>query len=917
MGSNTRGAARKSAVTVAAGGVMLSLFAGVAAAAAPADFQTWARTARIAGAPVWSDMTAAEMNTLVTDMAKQNVSVIEADSNLSNYLDDSAFSGELAAMRSFADASHAQGLKVGWYYPTLEVLTPNGQNIAQTMAKEHPDWVQRGLDGSPNVFYGGLVFWVEDGAESAWMSPSSTGYREYFRNRVKQIAATGLDYLWGDVPLLNDIGTAWADTNPASQAAFTAATGMTAPTTLDWNDPVWRRWVAWRHQEIKDFLADVAAAARSVNPDFKFMVETVTMDYGATKIGLDGADLKDIPGVAPVWELDAVSDSDAMSIAKEDDWVRLIAMNKHARGAAGAKPSWIFTYGLKADDAELVMAESIAAGNSPYETKIPLMATSVGAAYRSKMFGWMKANSAVLDETRPAARIALVYSPPSHDFVDKAAGQGLYATTTSTAKEFWSEDAADSVYQRQYLAEYTGLVKLLVNQHVPFDVLVRPTAQELAAYQTVVLPDLEAVADDEAALLRSYTNAGGHLIATGTNPTGWDQYGSTRTQYALADVLGVTKAAALPATRTQRFGAGEARLIADLPGRKYLTSASDATAATAKFMSAVNDLTTSWLTTDADRRVHFELRESADGQRLMLHQVNSIGMDGSFTVVPASHTTTIHVPAGQEVTGVEVTSPDNATQTSTALAYTTAGQDVTFTTPVNEYAVVVVSLRQTAPPVNRIPVAGDDDLATTAGTPVAFTADQLLANDSDADGDRLSVASVSAASQQGGAVAGSYLYTPKAGFVGRDSFSYTISDGRGGSADGRVSVQVAAAPENPSPQPSASVEPSTVPGPQPGPASPQPTAAQTTPAASVAVRATAGRSKLHVDVNPNVGKRYWKFKVQRQRADGSWAERKTTYRTAGPAETSTINLPKGTYWVRVLDRYGFAQTISTPVTLRR
>lgn len=41
------------------------------------------------------------------------------------------------------------------------------------------------------------------------------------------------------------------------------------------------------------------------------------------------------------------------------------------------------------------------------------------------------------------------------------------------------------------------------------------------------------------------------------------------------------------------------------------------------------------------------------------------------------------------------------------------------------------------------------------------------------------------------------------------------------------------------------------------------------PSPSVKVKATSGKSKLFVDVNPNKGSGYWTFKVQRQRPDGS------------------------------------------------
>ena len=293
---------RYSRAIVGAG--LAGLLFGVGGGPAPADeavgFAQWASTARIAGAAVWTDMTQAEMENVVTTMAAQHVTVIEADSNLSNYLDESGFNAELDLMAAFAGVAHAHGIRVGWYYPTLEVLTPDGETIAQTMAKEHPDWVQRAFDGTPNVFYGSVVFWVDPGMESAWLSPSSPGYREYFLQRVRLIAGTGVDYLWGDVPLLNDIAVDWADTNPDSRAAFKAATGVDVPTAVDWTNPTWRRWVAWRHTEVRDFLIAVAEAGRAVNPDFRFIVETVTMDYGSTKIGLDGADLKSVPGVTQV-----------------------------------------------------------------------------------------------------------------------------------------------------------------------------------------------------------------------------------------------------------------------------------------------------------------------------------------------------------------------------------------------------------------------------------------------------------------------------------------------------------------------------------------------------------------------------------------------------------------------------------------
>ena len=77
---------------------------------------------------------------------------------------------------------------------------------------------------------------------------------------------------------------------------------------------------------------------------------------------------------------------------------------------------------------------------------------------------------------------------------------------------------------------------------------------------------------------------------------------------------------------------------------------------------------------------------------------------------------------------------------------------------------------------------------TPQDTPVTV---DVLANDTDPNGDVLSVTSVSTPGHGTVAiVAGGVRYTPAAGFVGSDSFGYSISDGHGGTAAAIVSVTV-------------------------------------------------------------------------------------------------------------------------------
>ena len=95
--------------------------------------------------------------------------------------------------------------------------------------------------------------------------------------------------------------------------------------------------------------------------------------------------------------------------------------------------------------------------------------------------------------------------------------------------------------------------------------------------------------------------------------------------------------------------------------------------------------------------------------------------------------------------------------------------------------------------VNRPPIANDGGAATTQNQVLRIAHPKLLNNDTDADGDALTVTGVSAMSTNGGSVtldATQVTYTPQPGFIGTDRFSYTISDGRGGSATADVVVLV-------------------------------------------------------------------------------------------------------------------------------
>lgn len=96
--------------------------------------------------------------------------------------------------------------------------------------------------------------------------------------------------------------------------------------------------------------------------------------------------------------------------------------------------------------------------------------------------------------------------------------------------------------------------------------------------------------------------------------------------------------------------------------------------------------------------------------------------------------------------------------------------------------------------VNDTPVAVADLATTDEDATLTIAATQLAANDSDVDGDGLTVTAVASTVTTFGTVglsSGTITYTPAANFHGSADFSYTLSDGNGGTTSGTVAITVA------------------------------------------------------------------------------------------------------------------------------
>ena len=113
----------------------------------------------------------------------------------------------------------------------------------------------------------------------------------------------------------------------------------------------------------------------------------------------------------------------------------------------------------------------------------------------------------------------------------------------------------------------------------------------------------------------------------------------------------------------------------------------------------------------------------------------------------------------------------------------------TYTIADSGEATDTANVEVTVLPVNDIPVANDDTAVTDEDNAVTIN---VLANDTDIDGDTLSVASASNPSHGKIIVNsdGTITYTPEANYNGADAFFYMMSDGNGGTDSAYVKINV-------------------------------------------------------------------------------------------------------------------------------
>jgi hypothetical protein len=442
---------------------------------------------------------------IVRRAQESNVFGIEVDNDIpgryESFLDPTR---KLNAIHAVAEAAHRAGNYAFVYIAGTECITANADSTPHTLAKDHPDWLQRKITGEPAIFGGGSAFWIAKGDEDVWVSPYAPEWRKTYIQRVRQIAATGIDGIYVDIPYwmthFEGWEGTWASFDDYTVSAFKQQTGLDAKHDLklgDFSDANFRKWIDFRIQTFTDFLREIDQSAKSVNPAIKIIPEIYPgIEEEAVRVGAD------VYSLYPV--VDAISheyefgEGEHMASSRTPlQWFEYQVGMYSFRAFAQGKATWILNYswdGDKTVDARepmknLAMSQ-IMAGTNFWDAPGHSMAGSNNLPTRKKIFAWIHAHEKTFYLPRTSIRPIGVYFSPT--------------TRNYEAEEF--------------IRSYRGILILLMQAHREFQIVTPRTIGDFAG-PTLVLPNVKFLDAGERTAIQKYAASGRTVVITGADST--------------------------------------------------------------------------------------------------------------------------------------------------------------------------------------------------------------------------------------------------------------------------------------------------------------------------------------------------------------------------------------------------------------
>lgn len=423
-----------------------------------------------------------------------------------------AFLGGRDLFGEITEVAHADGLAV--------FARMDSNRADEEFYRAHPDWFAHDADGKPYKVTGLYVACV-----------NGPYYDEHIPAILREVATRYrpdgfTDNNWNGPT--RDQPCYCAN----CERKFRARSGQPIPRAANWNDPVYRDWIIWNYERRIEIWDSFNRTTREAGgPDCLWVGMMAGSQNWQSRVFRDDRE------IYRRTELVMLDDQRRMD---GEGFQHNAEIGLRIRGVGGwdkVIPESMAMYHLAEHnfrlatkppaEARMWVIEGFAGGVQPWWHHVG------GDQHDRRMlqtaeplWRWHREHEEFLVHRRPVATVGLVWSQRNTDF-------------------FGRNDAGAHVSD-----PWNGFLQALVRARIPYvpvhiDDLEREVGE--LGLTLLILPNLAAVSDAQAAALRRFVERGGSLFATGLS-TLCNEWGDVRADFALADVLG----AHVPATHAFR-----------------------------------------------------------------------------------------------------------------------------------------------------------------------------------------------------------------------------------------------------------------------------------------------------------------------------------------------------------------------------
>jgi hypothetical protein len=373
-------------------------------------------------------------------------------------------------------------------------------------AAAHPEWLALSADGEP------LEHWSYPGI---WLTcPFSPYHREFITEVARELMRTyDIDAIFAN----RWEGHGGISYSEHARRGFRDDTGFELPLRQD--DPTapdWQAFVAWRRRKLSELVAIWDDAVRSIRPHARFIPNVGSLSVRDMDRAL-------ITKHYPLFFIDKQGRSGI-----EAPW-SAGRNGKRSRGLFRDRPVGLIT-SVGPEHHQHRWKDSV---SPPQETK-----TWIVDGFAQGAFPWFTKFNATISDDRWVAPVVEAFN--LHAQLDPVLGTMPIVADVALLDPTQSDRFLSPEARRHQFSHEDGFYQALVEARIPFEFIADQvlSAEELAPFTVLVLANAERLSDDQCAVIRSWVEAGGSLVAAYQSSL-LDENGVPRRNFGLADVFGV------------------------------------------------------------------------------------------------------------------------------------------------------------------------------------------------------------------------------------------------------------------------------------------------------------------------------------------------------------------------------------------